>query len=67
MTTHSTLITGKQSTSLVKYLEILPTDEIKSPATPPSLPLDQLAIERLTQVNVPYYRTLYDGVGDQVC
>jgi hypothetical protein len=54
------------STSLVKYLQIQPNEPIFAPSSVPAIPIENLVIHRLSTVSVPYYRTLYNGVGAMV-
>lgn len=55
------------STSLVKYLEILPGDPIIEPSISPSIPTELLSIDLIENISVPYYRELYTKTGAMVC
>ena len=52
-----------QSTSLVKYLQILPGESIVEPEVWPSIPMDHLSIHQVQNISVSYYRELYNKTG----
>lgn len=56
-----------KSTSVVKYLEILPSEPILEPTISPQIDLARLSVVQLDDITVQYYRQLYEATGSMVC